>query len=158
MRERTRRAKVRKTCNSIQRRFNKWRKEEKETKNQAMQRQSLTASHSRPMQGQSLNNSYCGKTTPQLLLQRMILYGMEYLSGQFGSALPAMPPPKFLTAPTLLLGQVEWETGNLTPWSTVRLYPKHWGVINTGLVKNSKHSMTWAALKKINSTPVQVFS
>jgi len=59
------------------------------------------------MQRQSLKDGYFGKTIPQLLLLRMVLYGTESRFGQFASALLAVAPPKLLTALSLLLGQAE---------------------------------------------------
>ena len=73
----------------------KGKKKKKNNKKQVMQKQSLTTSS--PMPSQSLSSGYLGKHSPsQFLLLSMLLCGMEYLLGQFGSAFLVVSPASLL--------------------------------------------------------------
>ena len=52
-----------------------------------------------------------------VLLLSMMLYGTEYHSGQFGSAVPAVSPPSFLPIPSLLTAG--WQEGRVGRWESL---------------------------------------
>lgn len=79
--------------------------------------------------------------------------GMEYLLGQFGSAVPAMPPPSFWhIIPTLWGGQSKEKKKKRDAVQALLVNVQNTSVfnsvINTGLITSSKYSTIQASMKK----------
>lgn len=138
------RAKVRKTCALRQRQFKKWRKK---GKNQVMQRQS----HHLPPADQCPASLWATATLKKLLvlLMKMVLYDVEYLFGQFGSAVVAVSPPNLLPIPSLLVGENLWLCKCCSAVAkTFVCYQHCFG-------QNLKHSTIQATMRKVNSIPTR---
>lgn len=91
---------------------NKGRKEKKKNTSQVVQRQSLTAGHNQRCAASHQTTAIVAlegnPSQPRFLLLLRMLSSMDYLSGQFGSA---VSPPHFLSTPSILPALWrEWET------------------------------------------------
>jgi len=73
-----------------------------------MQKQSPTSSQLKS--SQFLSNGNPRKLLPVFLLLSVTLYCVEYLFGQFGSAVPVVSPPSLLRTSTYSLWGAEHET------------------------------------------------
>lgn len=95
------------------------------------------------------------KDSPPALLLNIVLYSMEYLLGQSGSAVPAVSLPISCLLQTACTG-VDCETEKaLTLCEHHWAVAKEWCVTNTGYVTNHSYSLIQDARKKNNSTPAR---
>lgn len=87
----------------------------------------------------------------------MILYGMYYLFGPFGSPALSVSPSNFLYTPSLLAGSTAQEAEkSLDICKHCSAATKNIGVLSP--LKNPKHSNVWASTKKINSIPAKTLT
>lgn len=86
----------------------------------------------------------------------MMLSGMEYPSGPFGSAVLVVSLLNFLHTPSPLTEETEQEKGKaLSLCKDCSAAAKFWCVTSTAPVTDPKHSTLWASRKKINSVPAR---
>ena len=91
---------------------------------------------------------------PELLLLSLISHDMEYVFGQFMSAVPSVSSPNFLYTPSLLTGDLKWEKEKasvLCKYSSATA--RTLLCYNSDLLTNPKPSTIRAAMK--NSIPAR---
>lgn len=157
--ERTRRAKVGKTCRLRWRQFSKWRWEEEKRKKKGTKAKQFQHPTSRPQPSLSPSNmSFGWKNSPVLLLAVMLLwYWMSCWSVWVNCA--SCVPSQSLAHPNPTRCGLRSEKRR-RPWccaSTAEWQLKPWFIISTVLVMYLKHSIIWAALKEINFIETRPF-